>query len=166
MRQCTCRRNWFTRLGCKPPESQPAGVLCSVVRPTGEMAPSEDTIADSFQDLLYAGGGEWMWEHVWLQAPLTTIIQAFRKGSAICVTDGPYNPSLSTRTSGAGWLIFCLRSHRTLVTGSFFEDHQQAAGGWLLPQGIARTGGFSLLRSGNQAFLPPAGPDLRQDLLR
>jgi hypothetical protein len=71
-----------------------------------------------------------MWDHVQLQGPLATIAQAFRQGTAVCVTDVSYNPSLSPRTNGAGWLIYCSRSHRTLVTGSFFEDHPLAAGSY------------------------------------
>jgi hypothetical protein len=71
-----------------------------------------------------------MWEHVQLQGPLATIAQAFRDGSVICVTNGSYNPSLSLQRSGTGWLIYCLRSFHTLVTGFFFEDHPLAGGSY------------------------------------
>ena len=65
-----------------------------------------------------------------LQGPLDTIAQAFWQGTAVGVTDGSYNLSLSPWTSGVKWLIYCSHSHRTLVTGSFFEDHPLAAGSY------------------------------------
>ena len=106
-------------------------VTISHSRPSrAPLAPSEESITGSFHDRLYAGGGEWMWEHVQLQGPLATIAQAFRQDTAVCAKDGSYNPSLSPRTSRAGRLIYCSHLHCTLVTGSFFEDHPLAAGSY------------------------------------
>jgi hypothetical protein len=66
----------FTQVGCQPQGSEPVGVPCSVVRTQGSpsvtligaigppLAPSDESITGSFCDRLYAGGGEWMWEHI------------------------------------------------------------------------------------------------------
>jgi hypothetical protein len=81
---------------------------------------------DSFRDFLYSWGGVWMWEHIRLFGPMALLAQAFRNGTAVCVTDGSFNPKLNKRTSGAGWLIYCTAEERILVEGSFAEDHEKA----------------------------------------
>jgi hypothetical protein len=67
-----------------------------------------------------------MWEHVQLHGNLSLIRDAFDSGTAVCVTDGSYQPSLNNRISGAGWLIYCKRSKQVLVEGSFVEEHPKA----------------------------------------
>lgn len=115
---------------------------------------SEDTMASSFQDLLYAGGGEWMWEHVRLQAPLTTIAQRPMGRMTPPLACGQAVPvgSSFARALTAPWSLghsLKITLRRPALTAENCSD-------WWL---------FILFRSSNQALVPPAGPDLRQDLL-
>jgi hypothetical protein len=79
-----------------------------------------------FKEFLYSWGGTWMWEHIRLFGPMAEIAQALRDGTAICVTDGSFNPNTNKRISGAGWLIYCSNTDKILVEGSFAEDHPRA----------------------------------------
>jgi hypothetical protein len=67
-----------------------------------------------------------MWEHVQLHGDLSLIREAFANGTAVCVTDGSYQPSLNDSISSAGWLIYCKRRQQVLVEDSFVETHTKA----------------------------------------
>jgi hypothetical protein len=64
---------------------------------------------------------DWMWDYVsdresdpsWVKDALTT-------GTAIFSTDGSFRPKADALVSGAGWVIACTKTRRTLE-GSFYE---------------------------------------------
>jgi hypothetical protein len=86
----------------------------------------DSTATKSFQQHLYSSGGQWMWEHVQLHGNISLIREAFANGTAVCVTDGSYQPSLNDSIRGAGWLIYCKQRQQVLVEGSFVETHTKS----------------------------------------
>jgi hypothetical protein len=75
----------------------------------------------SFWEYLKSFGGEWMWEYTkegetdisWLKDALTT-------GTVVEGTDGSYDRHKAKSCSGAGWILVCRASKKTL-RGSFYK---------------------------------------------
>jgi hypothetical protein len=81
----------------------------------------------SFWNYVLLCRGEWMWDYVsdkesdpgWVKNALTT-------GTAIFSTDGSFGPKGDASVSGAGWVIACTKSKRTLE-GSFYKRASSAS---------------------------------------
>ncbi len=79
-----------------------------------------------FWEILHSLGDEWMWQYVkegevvvgWIRNTLVN-------GNLIGVTDGSYDRIKAQMVSGAGWVLTCMASHRTL-RGSFYEISPKA----------------------------------------
>jgi hypothetical protein len=75
----------------------------------------------SFWNYILSCGEDWMWDYAsdkksdpgWLK-------DALRSGTAIFSTDGSFWPKVDKQVSGAGWVIVCTKTRRTLE-GSFYK---------------------------------------------
>jgi hypothetical protein len=69
-----------------------------------------------------------MWEHIDKaeQKDIGWLIEALANDTAILVTDGSYDRKRAPTISGAGWMIVCTKSHKTL-RGSFYEISHSAS---------------------------------------
>ena len=68
-----------------------------------------------------------MWEHVIGEdEDMVWLVEAFKNGTAIMVTDGSFDRKRAKNVSGAGWVITCTRS-RKFLKGSFFEVSKSAS---------------------------------------
>ena len=88
---------------------------------TGPSKPSD------FWAFLRSWGGEWMWDSITGDKDdLGWIVQGMKSDLLIWVTDGSYDRKRAPTISGAGWLVHCTRTQKTLK-GSFFEVSLRAS---------------------------------------
>jgi hypothetical protein len=68
-----------------------------------------------FWEFLRSLGGEWMWQYVKEgEVDVGWIRDALVNGTLIGVTNGSYDRIIAQMVSGAGWVLTCTASHRTL----------------------------------------------------
>ena len=79
-----------------------------------------------FLDFLRSWGGSWMWEDLHIPGGLRAVVQSIREGTARLVTDGSYNRGVRPDVSSAGWLIYCTKRKKILLTCSFHETTAKA----------------------------------------
>ena len=90
----------------------------------------QESVTDEAQpdiiDLLDEWGGTWMWEKLDYEEDLGWLSEALIAGSLVCVTDGSYDRARARDISGAGWIIYCVRSRKS-VRGAFAERSNSAS---------------------------------------
>ena len=67
-----------------------------------------------------------MWERLEYEEDLGWLSEALTAGSLVCVTDGSYDRARARDISGAGWIIYCVRSRKS-VRGAFAERSNSAS---------------------------------------
>jgi hypothetical protein len=51
-----------------------------------------------------------MWEKLEGEEDLGWLAEALTSGTLVCVTDGSYDRARARNISGAGWIMYCVRS--------------------------------------------------------
>ena len=116
----------------RSPTGQPTSVLELPDQSVQHLVPGPSLVHDapssiSFWEHLRSWGGVWMWEHVIGEdEDMVWLVEAFKNGTAIMVTDGSFDRKRAKNVSGAGWVITCTRS-RKFLKGSFFEVSKSAS---------------------------------------
>ena len=80
----------------------------------------------TFLEFLEQWGGSWMWEDLYVPGGWEAVVESIADGSAIFVTDGSYNRSVRSDLSSSGWLLYCARRQKILLTCSFYEVTKKA----------------------------------------
>ena len=88
--------------------------------------PSLQMKKSTFWESLYEGGGRWMWDYVCdNNSEPSWIPQACEQGTIIMATDRSYDRKRGPNISGAGWMIVCKSTGKT-IKGSFYEFSNNA----------------------------------------
>jgi len=81
----------------------------------------------SFWEYVDLQGGTWMWEYIeGKQEDMTWVTDALRNHTAVMVTDGSFKRSLAPKTSGAGWILVCTATKKSIY-GAFHEYSDAAS---------------------------------------
>ena len=91
------------------------------IRQGGWTFPSQVVLKPTFWQALDTQGGSWMWEQMTGDtSDMSWLATALINGTLIMAADGSYNSNKSTLISGAGWIIRCLSSGKS-IQGSAYE---------------------------------------------
>ena len=91
------------------------------------MAPAtiQESLPESFLDVLCEWGNTWMWDSLKLLGEDDWLETAIQEGTCIAVTDGSYIREIFDDVCSCGFVLECLEG-RDRILGSFPEHYHRA----------------------------------------
>ena len=87
------------------------------IRSVGNKFHRPKVIEETFWDVLEKWGGSWMWKYVkekYEGQDMEWLLEGMKNNSLVWCADGSYKRKVALYVSGAGWMVYCTKSNKSI----------------------------------------------------